>query len=161
MSVFDQDRIPGVPGRYALGLWLPRRKIASSGFVPGQRSRQLLRGGRPYWYVFNFTLGASQTLESQQSCPTDFIATAIYISDSAGGTPTNPGCRLQLFDTKRKKRMSLVGINDVNFGGTARDPFILRRPYRFRAAANILMRVQNLQTSSNTVQVVLQGVQDA
>lgn len=164
MSVWNPARIPG--GRYALGIWLPERKLASSGFVPGKLAQRGLYGWRPYWYVFDLALGASQTLEGRAACPSDFQLLAITLSatvDEAGHqipAPT-PACRVQIFDGKRKKRFSALGINDVNLAGTAQAPFILRRPYRFHAGGVILLRAQNLTTVANTVQVVLYGVQDA
>ena len=160
MSVWNQDRIPGIGNRHALGTWLQRRKLASAAFVPGQRAKRQLRGGRPFSIVLNFTLIANGTSETRQSIPNDFIATHYVISNSVGGTPSNPGCRVQLFDTKVKKRFSLMPVNDVNFAGSAKDPFVLRRPYRFRAGGTLLARAQNLQSSANTVQLVIHGVQD-
>ncbi len=164
--IWNGDRIPGVRSRHALGIWLPSRKLASSAFVPGMRSRQQLRGARPYWYVFDFALGANGTLETRNTCPSDFHLLAVMVSNTvdnqgAPAPPTLPGCRLQVFDSKRKKRLSVIGNNDLNFGGSARNPFMLRRPYKFHAGATILMRAQNLKTVANTVQVVLYGVQDA
>jgi hypothetical protein len=160
MSIWQQDRIPGAVNRYALGTWLPRRKLASGAFVPGQRAKRQLRGGRPFWVVFDFPLGANQTREARQTIPNDFILTHLMVSNTVGGSAANPGSRLQIFDAKVKKRFSVMPSNDTNIAGSAKDPFILRRPYRFRSGATILVRAQNLQSSANTVQLVMHGVQD-
>jgi hypothetical protein len=56
MSVWNRDRIPGAAGRHALGLWLTYRKLASSGYVPGQLARAPLKWKYPAWYVLNFSL---------------------------------------------------------------------------------------------------------
>jgi hypothetical protein len=160
MSIWNQDRVPGAENRFALGCWLPRRKMASAAWVPGLRARRKFVGGRPVFMVFDFSLAASQTLESKVPVSSDFICYELMISVSNGGTQTNPGARVQVLDSKGRKRFSIVGVNDTNFAGAAKSPFILRHPYRFHANGTILMRCQNLQTSSNVVQVVLHGVQD-
>jgi hypothetical protein len=68
---------------------------------------------------------------------------------------------MQIFDSKLKKRFSLMGVNDTNIAGSAQNPHVLRRPYRFRAGGTILVRCQNLQSSANTVQFVMHGVRGA
>lgn len=161
MSIWHQDRIPGVVARHALGLWLPRRKLASAAFVPGMRARRQFYGARPYWYVFDFVLAASDTGEARNAVPADFILLSMMVSASVGGDKSNPGYRIQLLDSKRKRRFSIIGFNDSNFAGNAQNPFVLRKPYRFHSGSTILVRLQNLQTSSNTAQVVLYGVQEA
>lgn len=159
-NVWQRDRIPAAANRYALGCWLPSRKIAAAAYVPGARERKPLRGGRPYFYVFNFSLAANQTFENRVSVPADFIGYALMVSSTVGNTQANPGARIQMLDAKRKKRFSIIGLNDAVFGGSAQNPFLLRKPYRFHAGGEILVRAQNLQSSANTVQVVLHGVQD-
>lgn len=164
MSVWNQDRIPGQRGRHALGLWLPRRKLASAAWVPGLRARKPLYGKRYFALVFDYVLPANQTLERRFSVTSDYIWWGITISSSVGGTSANPGFRVQVLqippNRKSGNRMSRTGVNDVNFGGSAKDPFLLRKPYRFRGGSSILIRVQNMQNSSNTIQVVLHGGQD-
>jgi hypothetical protein len=110
------------------------------------------------------TIGANQWVELRYVCQNDFIAYASMISASVGGTAANPGVRVQIRDmstTPRKgKKFSLVGVNDSNFGGSAQDKSFFRKPYRFHQGHTIVCKIQNLQNSSNNVQVVLEGVQD-
>lgn len=173
MSVWDEQRIPSIRTRWALGVYLPRRKLASLAWVPSRREQKQLRGGRPFWHVpyppnstqpGNFVIPANQTQEARTTFTSDFLLLAVLVSSTVGGSQTNPGARIQLFHQPLKKgkgrRFSAIGLNDINAGGSAKDPFIYRRPYRIRAGSAVLVRVQNLQNASNQVQVVLYGVQD-
>lgn len=164
MNVFDQFRSKIRP-RHALGIWLNHRKLYSRAFVPDVRDRQQLKGRRPFWNTFGeATIPASQWTELRQVVQSDFIAYAFMISNSVGGSATG-NCRLQIRDIppepgRKPKYLSIVGVNDNNFAGTASDPHYLRKPYRFRAGHQIVVRIQNLQTSSNKVQLVMEGVFD-
>jgi len=168
MSIWTQDRFRG-PRRHALGLWLSTAKLVSRAFVPSARDRLPMRGLRAFWQVFGGTTGdvsipANQWVELRQVCQSDFIAHTLMVSTTVGGTSANPGVRVQIRDMSTQpgkgKRFSLVGVNDVNFGGSARHPFFFRKPYRFRAGHTILVKIQNLQASANNVQVVIAGVID-
>lgn len=168
MNIWTRTR-GGPPPRFALGLWLPIRKLVSSAYSPNRRDRAQLLGGRPFFQVFgggtgDVTIPAGQWVELTQVFQTDFIAHTIMVSTSQGGTSASPGVRLQIRDMStqpgRQKRFSLVGVNDVNMGGTARRPFFLRKPYRFVAGHTILVKIQNLQAVANNVQVVIAGVMD-
>lgn len=165
MNIWNQRRNQG-PRRHALGLWLGRAKLASRAYVPSAADRVQLRGTRPFWQTFggptgDVTIPANQWVELRQLCQSDFIATTLMVSTTAGGTSSNPGVRVQIVDVSsqpgRRKRFSLVGVNDVNFGGSGAHPFFFRKPYRFRAGHTVLVKIQNLQASSNNVQVVIQG----
>ena len=168
MSIWNQDRFKG-PRRHALGLWLSTAKLASRAYVPSLRDRRQMRGRRPFWEVFggaagDVTIPANQWVELRQVCQSDFLAHTLMVSTTVGGTGANPGCRVQIRDMSTQpgkgKRFSIVGVNDVNFGGSARHPFSLRKPYRFHAGHTILVRIQNLQASANGVQVVIAGCVD-
>ena len=167
MSIWNQDRFRGVR-RHALGLWLTTRNITSRAYVPSLRDRQQMRGLRPFWQCFggaggDVAIPANQWVELRQVCQSDFIAHSLMVSNSVG-TSANPGVRVQIRDQStmpgKRNKFSLAGVNDVNFGGTAKRPFFFRKPYRFRAGRTIVVRIQNLQASTNNVQVVLAGVID-
>ncbi|MGH9580404.1 MAG: hypothetical protein ACRD2R_05375 [Terriglobales bacterium] len=160
MAVWEQDRIPGERQRHALGLWLTRRKLATAAYMPGQRARRQLRGRAAFWEVFNFNLAANQTLESRVALTTTFIWIATSASTTVGGTAANPGVRVQVVDVKGKKRMMVIGANDICFGGRSNAPMFHRQPYRFRIGNSILVRCQNLQNAAQVAQVVLYGVMD-
>lgn len=168
MSIWNQDRVR-TPRRHTLGLWLSTGKLASRAFVPSAKDRKPLLGLRPFWQVFggqtgDVTIPANQWVELRQVCQSDFIAHSIMISTTVGGTSANPGVRAQIRDMStmpgKGSKFSISGVNDVNFGGSARHPFFLRKPYRFRAGHTIVVRIQNLQASANNVQVVISGVID-
>ncbi len=160
--IWHQDRYPSLTqtGRHALGMWLTFRKLATSAWMPGQKWRRDLRGRIPFWFVFDFPLVANQTLEKRNTLTTAFIWIASMISTAVGGTPSNPGTRLQVIDIKSRRRMNVMGFNDTNFAGNAQHPFIQRRPYRFVENNTILARMVNLQNSANTAQLVFYGVMD-
>jgi hypothetical protein len=110
------------------------------------------------------TIPASQWVELRQVCQSDFIAYAAMINTTVGGPAANPGVRVQIRDVSTQpgkgKRFSLTGVNDSNIAGSAQDTRYFRKPYRFHAGHTIIVRIQNLQTVSNNVQFVLEGVQD-
>jgi hypothetical protein len=131
--------------------------------------RAQLRGKRPFWVVFGSptgpaTIAANQYVELRYVCQSDFIAYASTISTSVGGTAANPGARVQIRDLStqpgRGKKFSLTGVNDSNFAGSAQDKSYFRKLHRFHAGHTIVCRILNLQSSSNQVQVCLEGVLD-
>jgi hypothetical protein len=164
-----------IPPRHALGVWLSTRKLWTRAFVPGRMDRLQLRGRRPFWMTFGgvtsvgnvpgpVTIPASQWVELRQVCQSDFIWYGSMINTTVGGTSANPGVRVQIRDLSTQpgkgKKLSLTGVNDANFAGNAQNPRYLRKPYRFHKGHTIVVRIQNLQTVSNNVQLVLEGVQD-
>lgn len=168
MSIWNQDRTRS-PRRHTLGLWLSSAKLASRAYVPSAKDRKQMSGLRAFWQVFggptgDVTIPASQWVELRQVCQSDFIAHTVMISTTAGGTSANPGVRMQIRDMStmpgKGSKFSIAPVNDVNAGGSARHPFFFRKPYRFRAGHTILVRIQNLQASTNNVQVVIAGVVD-
>lgn len=174
MNIWDQFKT-NIPPRHPLGLWLSRRKLWSRAFVPARKDRVQLRGRRPYSVVFGgntavgnvpgpVTIPASQYVELRYVCQSDFIWCATMINTTVGGTAANPGVRVQLRDIStspgRGKKFAGIGVNDSNFGGSAQDTRFLRKPYRFHAGHTILVKILNLQTQSNNVQLVLEGVLD-
>lgn len=171
MSVWSQTRFKGGSRRHALGLWLPSAKLASRAYVPEAHSRRHMMGKRPFWFVFggdnggDVSIPASQWVELRHVCESDFTMHTILVSTTVGGTTTNVGVRCQIRDMnpqpgKATKLLSKGAVPDVSFGGSARHPFFLRKPYTFRQGHIIVVRIQNMQASTNGVQVVLVGVQE-
>lgn len=153
MSVWNRERIPGVPGRHALGLWLTYRNVASAGFVPGEVSRAFLRYKVPAWYTVNFALTARLNAEDRIVTSTDF-----WLVELVGSSSLAPGFRLQMYDSAANKRLG-DPLNFANSLGSAQHPFILRKPYKFTCRSPVLIRVQNQDTSgaTNNIQVVAYG----
>lgn len=153
MSVWNRERVPGIPGRHALGLWLTYRKIASAGYVPGDASRAFLRYKVPAWYPVSFSLAARINAEDRIVTSTDF-----WLLMLIGSSSLPAGFRLQMYDTAANERLG----DPLNFGnslGTAQHPFILRKPYKFTCRTPVLIRVQNqdVSASTNNIQVVCYG----
>src|SRR4029077_4531047 len=61
MSVWKQGRIPGQTLRFALGAWLPHRKLMSPGYVPTNKARLGLRYKHPVGYPGTIVLAAGAT----------------------------------------------------------------------------------------------------
>jgi len=153
MSIWNRERVPGVPGRHALGLWLTYRKTASAGYVPGEVSRRFLRGKVPAWYPVNFALAAR--LNAEDRVTTAPLFWLVYL---IGSSTLAAGFRLQLYDSEKNQRLG-DPLNFANGVGSASRPFILRKPYFFTCRSPLLIRVQNQDTSgaTNNIQVVVVG----
>jgi len=163
----SQRRTTGRP-RHALGAWLPTAKLASRGFMPSLRDRKQMVGRRPFWFTFggingDVAIGANQTVELRHICQSDFICYAILASATTS-SQAQPGFRAQIADLStmpgKGKKFSAMPINNVNFGGSAQHPFILRKPYRFCQGRTIVVKITNLRNVTNNCQVVLVGVID-
>jgi hypothetical protein len=150
MSIWTRERVPGVTGRHALGLWLTYRKVISAGYVPGEVSRSFLKYKVPLWYPLNFAL--TGRLNSEDRIVTSSDAWLTYLM---GTSSLAAGFRLQIYDSATNQRLG----DPLNFGnslGSAQHPYILRKPYCFHCRSPILIRVQNQDTTAavNNIQVV-------
>lgn len=153
MSIWQRERVPGITGRHALGLWLTHRKVASAAYVPGEVSRAPLKFLTPGWDVVNFNLAARLNGEDRIVTPRNYWLTYLL-----GSSTLAAGFVVQLYDSATKQRLG-DPVNFANALGSAQRPFILRKPYHFEKPSPILIRVQNLDTGgvSNRIQVVLMG----
>jgi hypothetical protein len=166
-SVFQsQDRVPGVPGRWALGLWLTYRKLASSAWVPGQRFRMGLVGRQPFWFNMGFPNATFAPMVPQANqddrvtCINDFLVLAIMGSatDQVTGA-TNFDFSALLFDSGAQELWTEVNEVGANISGTAQHPFILRRPHMVRAGSPLIARFHNFHAGNNNLpQISLFGV---
>jgi hypothetical protein len=156
MSVWNRERVPGITGRHALGLWLTYRKLASAGYVPGEVSRSFLKLKVPAWYPVNFSLAARLNAEDRIITSTDFWLTCLIGTSSLAA-----GFRLQMYDSAVSLRLG-DPLNFANCLGSAQRPFFLRKPYKFTCRSPVLIRVQNQDTSgaTNLIQVVAFGYGD-
>lgn len=153
MSIWDRDRVPGITGRHALGVWLTYRNVASAGYVPGVLSRRPLKFKVPAWYTVNFSLAARLNAEDRITTAPGFWL--VYLM---GSSSLAPGFRLQMYDSEKNQRLG-DPINFANELGSAARPFILRKPHFFSTRSPLLIRVQNQDTSgaTNNIQVVAMG----
>lgn len=112
-----------------------------------------LDGYGPIWEVISATLPAFGTRQARVNFQRDFHLLGLI------GNATGPnGFRAQLYDVKKKRRFADRPYGHFNFLGGQGSVFMLRRPYRFdQPNSQLLLLLQNLDTVSSTVQVVLYG----
>lgn len=120
-----------------------------------------LEGYQPRWEVVNAIIAAQQTYQTKVDLMPDFHLLALIGSAT---TNTKGGFRVQLYDVARQIRLQGRGFQYPNFGGGGSNPgafgpFFLREPYPFdMPRSQVLVILQNMETSSNTIQIVLYGV---
>lgn len=141
----------GAP-HFALGAWVPSRKLASIGYVPTAEDRAKINGGRIYDIVLPWSLTGSQTLEFQGVAPGQFALMAVI-----GNSFQSEGVQVSLIDPERKRALTYSPIRLGNFAGDAKHPFYLRKFYPFQPGASINARITNLSPNPNVGQLVLKG----
>ena len=158
-SVFSQDRVPGTPGRWALGLWLTNRKLASAAWVPGQKFRNGMIGRQPYWQPFNFpSLAANTNAEDRISVTNDFWVVALMACGVQAGA-VHQNFNMQIFNSGEDEPWQYTISPAGSVAGLASQPFLLRRPQLVRGGTPMLCRVYNQQPGANSnIQVVMYGV---
>ena len=120
-------------------------------FPPG-----LSDGYAPIWEVVPFTLTARTTQQARVNVQREFHLLAL---GGSATVTTNGGFRAQLYDQKKKRRFADRGVGFNVLTGPGGKLFFLREPYPLtEESAQILVVCQNLETSTNTVQILLYGV---
>jgi len=115
-----------------------------------------LEGYQPRWEVVNAVLAQRDTLQMKVDIMTDFHLLAILGSAT---TNTVGGFRAQFYDAIKKVRLQDRGVQFAQLGGGSNAPFFLRAPYAFdQPRSQVLIILQNLETVSNTIQIVLYGL---
>src|SRR5208282_1443092 len=115
----------------------------------------------PTWEAVNLVLNARSTLQARVNLQRDFTLLALLASTSSN---VNGGFRAQLYDTKKQLRLADRGVPVANIagsmgGGAIPAAVFLREPYEFdQPDSQVLVLVQNLETVTNTIQLVLYGV---
>lgn len=115
----------------------------------------------PTWEAVNMVLAARSTLQARVNLQRDFTLLALLASTSSNASG---GFRAQLYDTKKQLRLADRGVPVANIagsmgGGGLPAEFFLREPYEFdQPDSQVLVLVQNLETVTNTIQLVLYGV---
>jgi hypothetical protein len=166
-NVFQQDRVPGVPGRWALGLFLTYRKLASSAWVPGQKFRMGLVGRQPYWFNLGFpnpnfsAMAPSSNADDNVTSINDFIVLAIMAGavDSAGAPNTDFSAQIFESSGELDSLWTQAQSNAVSLGGSGGHPFLLRRPHYVKAGTQLICRINNFHAvNPNNPQITLFGV---
>jgi|SRR5579872_3950607 len=161
MSVWKRGKIPGQEPRFALGAWLPQRKLMSPAYVPVPRARLGLRFKKNVWYHANITLAAGATGRVRVSVTPNFRLMMILGQGTAAtNADGNGGFQIQVFDTARRQTFSLEQVTDLITVGNAQHPFILKNPYRFSGTVPVLIDVSNRSAGQNVIDIVLYGVGD-
>ena len=115
-----------------------------------------LEGCQPRWEVVNAVILAQQSLEVKIDIMTGFHLLAVLGSAT---TNTVGGFRTQFYDAIKKRRFHDRPVQFPQLGGAAAAPFFLREPYHFDLPrSQMLLILQNMETVTNTVQIVLYGV---
>jgi len=148
--------LPLIPPRYSIVPWLGLRKIISSAYLPEPEVLERYRGRCPHYVgPLDFTLAARDVQESRIPAGPSFVLLALL-----GSSTSALGFKAQLYDSRREKALSDRPLNFGNCWGSGKNPFFLKEPYEFAEDANILVKVQNQDIITNTVEVVLYGLWD-
>jgi len=177
-NIWDEVSGSTLP-RHWMGAWLTYRKLASLQQVPNSDVRAQLHGLAPMDYGFTFVLAAQQTGDQRTVIMKNWILLAMACSASRDGAagPAAPGTsfQAQIYVGKYKQGVSLSDrpMNGTNqfggkdlanltgSGGTGMLLRYLRTPLWIPPNTPLLIRVQNLDTSTdqnNQAEIVLQGV---
>jgi hypothetical protein len=164
MSIWTPGKISKVGTRFALGVPLSYRKLASGTVIPSQAERLKLYGKVANWYtMFNSTLAPNTTQQTDFTAQGGMIIVALMgsVVKSTGGFALAGFCTVQFYDASNQILWSNSPINFENMLGSASQPFWLRSPYHLQQNAHLKVQVQNLSTTvSTTVQVAAFGYQD-
>jgi len=149
--------------RFALGVPLSYRKLASGVAIPSQAERMKLYGKVANWYTMFFaTLAANAAQQSDFTAQGGLIIVALMGSVATNASPFKvPGqATVQFYDAANQILWANSPINFENMLGTASQPFWLRSPYRLDQNGHLKVYVQNLTGGSASIQVVAFGYQD-
>lgn len=161
MSLWRKGSIPGQQRRFALGLWLPERKLSSPAYVPSPKARLGLRYKRPIWYVVTFSILSQQTSYARISVGKNFRLMAVLGQGSAASPADGNGSfQFQVFDNARRTPFSEIPILSGVGVGTAAQPFIIKNPYQFADTSPVQIRIQNRASATNLIYIALYGVSD-
>jgi hypothetical protein len=161
LSIWKQGVIPGQSRRFALGSWLPYRKMASPAYVPAPKARLGLRYKRPMWYIMNVTLAGQDSENARISVSPNFRLMMILGLGTAAAPADGLGSfQYQLYDNARRNPFSRLPISHIVGAGNAQHPFILKNPYSFSGTTPVQAAIQNRALGTNNIYLVLYGVGD-
>jgi len=164
MSIWTPGRIPNVGTRFAMGVWLNYRKLASGVQLASQKDRRQFMGKVANWYP----IYTNAALAGQASDRGSFVAkgnmkiAALLGSfiDSGEESPSPNGFAVQFFDAGSQQLWSAQPLVWNQTLGNAQHPFWLRTPYALDPDSPLTVTVQNLSPNAADIQVCLFGYQD-
>jgi hypothetical protein len=115
-----------------------------------------LEGFQPRWEVVNAVLGSKQTLQQKIDLQPAFHLLAVGGSSTVN---TVGGFRVHIYDKSRNLRIGGDrGLQFPNLGGASGSFAYLTDPYPFDIPrSQVQVELQNLESSSNTISIVLYG----
>lgn len=139
---------------HPLARMLPKGRYISQVYRLAEPSPPGLEDGFcPVWEAVPFNPGGRQTQQVRVGLQRDFHLLAVCGSSSAAG-----GFRFQLYDVKKKRKITDRGVS-FNILGSSGKYFFLREPYPMcEENAQMLVIAQNQDTGANTMQVILYGM---
>jgi hypothetical protein len=112
----------------------------------------------PSWEVATAVLDPQGSAQLRVNLQRDFWLFAIAAFSTETEMAGVLTFRMQMYDTLKKVRFADRGILNANLGGSGSAPFWLREPYQFNLPdSQVLVTLQNMSTTQNTVQVALYG----
>lgn len=115
-----------------------------------------MAGHSPHWAISTLLLDPLATQQVRMNLQPDFHWLAT-LGRSSVFTDLG-GYRAQIYDIEKGLRMADRGVKVANLGGDAGAVHWFRDPYRFDAPnSQVLLVVQNLEQSTNEVQLALYG----
>lgn len=158
-SLWQRDRLRGVPSHPALAGYCSKRTLASAGWTLGQRYREMLRGMKAYWYQFPaVALGNFQTLESRIVTTSGFYLVAIMARASIV-TALTGSFRADIYDSGDRYKLFDRGANQLDAFPIAQEQMILKKPHYIAPGSPLLATIRNMDGSgvANTVRIALFG----
>lgn len=135
---------------------LPLQREQRMVYRMGEKHPPGLSGYGPIWESVNAVLAARSTLQMRVNLQRDFHLLALSASSSSN---VNGGFRAQFYDVIKQRRFADRGVQFANIAGGAAGAVYLREPYEFdQPDSQVIVLMQNLETVTNTVQLVFAGV---
>ena len=151
--------------RNPLAGMLPLRQTQVQVYRPGEKRPPSdgMEDHAPSWECVSMSLASQSSSQVRVNLQRDFYLLALA---SQASSVVNGGFRAQFYDTRKKRRLAdrgvqqanIAGINDSVVGAPDVSPMFLREPYLFdEPDSQLLVIVQNLETVTNTIQIVFYG----
>jgi hypothetical protein len=166
LSIWTKGKISKIGTRFALGVPLSYRKLASGVTIPSQAERLRLYGKTANWFTM-FQTASIVPGATQQS---DFTAQGGLIIVALMGNSVRVSDRIllpvgsatvQFYDASNQILWSNSPLNFENMLGSAKQPFWLRSPYYLQDNGHIKVAVQNLNNQETlSVEVIAMGYQN-